>query len=43
MEKIDLRSMPRWEKVTWLLIVAYLIIVFSVFWIYGFSHLAFPV
>lgn len=43
MEKIDLRSIPRWEKTTWLLIVLYLIIAFGVFWIYGFSRLPFPV
>jgi uncharacterized SAM-binding protein YcdF (DUF218 family) len=43
MEKIDLQSIPRWEKVIWLLIALFLIIAFSVFWIYGFSHLPFPV
>ncbi len=33
MEKIDLRSMPRWEKTTWLLMMIYLIIAFSIFWV----------
>jgi hypothetical protein len=43
MEKIDLQAIPGWEKVTWILIAVFLIIVFSVFWVYGFSRLPFPV
>jgi len=41
-EKLDLGSLPRWEKITWVLILVYLIIVFYVFWIYGLSRLPFP-
>jgi hypothetical protein len=43
MEKIALQSIPRWEIITWVLILVYLLLVLGVFWVYGFSRLPFPV
>jgi len=37
------RSLTLWEKLIWLLIAVYLLIVLSVFWMYGFSRLPFPI
>lgn len=36
------RKMPAWEKVIWGAIALYLVAVFVVLWIFGFSRLAFP-
>ena len=34
--------MPAWEKVTWILILVYIVIVLLVFWYLGWKELGFP-
>jgi len=36
------KEMPRWEKITWVLLVIYLIIVFVAYWYLGWRVLGFP-
>lgn len=36
------RGMPGWEKLTWILIVIYIIIVLVVFWLLGWKEIGFP-
>jgi hypothetical protein len=35
-------GMPGWEKATWILIVIWIIIVFTVYWYLGWRNLGFP-
>jgi hypothetical protein len=37
-----LKTIPAWEKVVWLMIALYLLVVFWVFWSLGWSRLPFP-
>jgi hypothetical protein len=36
------KGMPTWEKVTWILIVIYILIVAMIFWVLGWKTLGFP-
>lgn len=35
-------DMPLWEKVTWILLFVYIIIVVTIYWFLGWSQLGFP-
>ncbi len=37
-----IRDLPLWQKITWSLIVIYLLTVLYVYWVIGWSNLAFP-